>query len=670
MMKDEVLTVKDAVHKLQLSLLEGIKHENQLTAAGSLLSRSDYQDVVTERTIANMCGYPLCNNSLPAEKPWKGRYRVSLKEHKVYDLQETYMYCSSSCLINSRAVAASLHEERSSTLDPDKLNEVLKLFDGFSLDLDVDMGKKGDLGLSGLKIKEKTDTTAGEVSLEEWIGPSNAIDGYVPRRDQNLGAKQSYNNRKSERREQIESKHRQAGPNVTDLSNDMDFTSIIITQDEYSISKTVPLVEAKELKGKASSKDVKRKGNPIQKPTALSANTQETRSKSSSKSNNLTTTDVKISILEDSTGPSQNDTCKVAKELHLRKESGADILKPSLKTSKLTKATHTVTWADGQNIYGCKELKDNEGAIVTYHSADEEVGQESYKFASTGACPMALNQAAEAVASGKSEASDAVRPPPGGEDEVIIEENGDVMDTDPLQLKWPLKPGFSNAEMFDTEDSWYETPPEGFNLTLSPFSTMFMAFFAWISSSSLAYIYGKEESFHEEYLSVNGREYPHKTVMPDGRSSEIKQTLAGCLARALPGLVAELRLPIPISTLEHGIGRLLDTMSFIDPLPAFRMKQWQVIDLLFLDALSVSRIHALTPYMVGRRNLLPKNCARMPQAHKKRPSLPLKLKGGDVGEARTSVLEGAEISVEEFEILKDLMIPLGRVPQLSTQCGG
>lgn len=203
MMKDEVLTVKDAVHKLQLSLLEGIKHENQLTVAGSLLSRSDYQDVVTERTIANMCGYPLCNNSLPAEQPWKGRYRVSLKEHKVYDLQETYMYCTSSCLINSRAVAASLHEERSSTLDPAKLNEVLKLFDGFSLDRDVDMGEKGDLGLSGLKIKEKTDTTAGEVSLEEWIGPSNAIDGYVPRRDQNLGAKQSYNKRKRERREQI-----------------------------------------------------------------------------------------------------------------------------------------------------------------------------------------------------------------------------------------------------------------------------------------------------------------------------------------------------------------------------------------------------------------------------------------------------------------------------------
>ena len=87
---------------------------------------------------------------------------------------------------------------------------------------------------------------------------------------------------------------------------------------------------------------------------------------------------------------------------------------------------------------------------------------------------------------------------------------------------------------------------------------MFMALFTWISSSSLAYIYGWDESFHEEYLTVNGREYPRKILHMDGRSSEIKQTLAGCLARALPGLVADLRLPTRISTLEQGMVPLLN----------------------------------------------------------------------------------------------------------------
>lgn len=52
--------------------------------------------------------------------------------------------------------------------------------------------------------------------------------------------------------------------------------------------------------------------------------------------------------------------------------------------------------------------------------------------------------------------------------------------------------------------------------------------------------------------------------------------------------------------------RLLNTMSFIDPLPAFRIRQWQVIALLFIDALSVCKIPALTPYMTNRTMLIRK----------------------------------------------------------------
>lgn len=53
-------------------------------------------------------------------------------------------------------------------------------------------------------------------------------------------------------------------------------------------------------------------------------------------------------------------------------------------------------------------------------------------------------------------------------------------------------------------------------------------------------------------------------------------------------------------------GRLLDTMSYVDPLPPFRTNQWKVIVLLFIDALSVCRIPALTQYMSSKRMLLHK----------------------------------------------------------------
>lgn len=34
------------------------------------------------------------------------------------------------------------------------------------------------------------------------------------------------------------------------------------------------------------------------------------------------------------------------------------------------------------------------------------------------------------------------------------------------------------------------------------------------------------------------------------------------------------------------------------------------------------------------------------------------------------MLEGAKISAEEYEIMKDILIPLGRVPQFIMQSGG
>lgn len=45
----------------------------------------------------------------------------------------------------------------------------------------------GDLGISSLTIRERSDAEKGEVSLDEWIGPSNAIEGYVPNYDRNRG---------------------------------------------------------------------------------------------------------------------------------------------------------------------------------------------------------------------------------------------------------------------------------------------------------------------------------------------------------------------------------------------------------------------------------------------------------------------------------------------------
>ncbi|KAK7392726.1 hypothetical protein VNO78_21172 [Psophocarpus tetragonolobus] len=701
MAKDKLVSVKDAVFKLQMSLLEGIQNEDQLFAAGSLMSRSDYDDMVTERSITNVCGYPLCSNALPSDRPRKGRYRISLKEHKVYDLQETYMFCSSNCLVSSKAFAGSLQVERCSGLDPEKLNHVLSLFENLNLEPVENVRKNRDLGFSDLKIQEKTETSSGEVSLEQWVGPSNAIEGYVPKpRDRD-----SKGSRKNIKKGSKAGRGKSNSDNNL-INSEMDFVSTIIMQDEYSVSKVPPdqtdttvhhpikpMAGVKQPE-KVGTKVIKKDDDSIQDlsssfKSSLSLGTsgkEEEVAKSreavvkSSPNHAFKKKDVHSGSKSerqcdaernDSTRKSvQGETSRVTakddasasnldssnfEEKFLEKEGGSCKNKPksSLKSVGAKKLSRTVTWADekinssgSKDLCEVKEFGDVKMESDSIGNIDVANDEDRLRCASAEACAIALSLASEAVASGDSDVTDAVSeagivilPCPHGVVNEDTEEVADILENDSVTLKWPRKPGISDVDIFESDDSWFDAPPEGFSLTLSPFATMWNTLFSWISSSSLAYIYGRDESFHEEYLSVNGREYPHKIVLSDGRSSEIKQTLASCLARALPPLVAGLRLPIPISTLEQGMACLLETMSFVDALPAFRTKQWQVVALLFIDALSVSRLPALISYMTDRRGLFQK------------------------------ALCGSQIGMEEYEVLKDLVVPLGRAPHISAQSG-
>ncbi|XP_022730560.1 putative RNA polymerase II subunit B1 CTD phosphatase RPAP2 homolog isoform X2 [Durio zibethinus] len=644
MAKDQSLSVSEAVHKIQLHLLDGIQDEKQLLASVSLISRSDYEDVVTERSISNICGYPLCRNPLPSEPLRKGRYRISLKEHRVYDLLETNMFCSADCLINSRAFASILQEERCSVLNHAKLNEVSSLFVDLNFD-DEGLGKNGDLGFSNLRIKENEEIKTEEVSL---VGPSNAIEGYVPQRElistpspsknsknevfdsssSKLGNSKGYffvNNEMDfssaiiMNNEYTISKNpgsfRQSQTTESSSINDTDFTSEIIMNDEYTISKmpsesrqSCSGLKLKEVEGKGICKDFEEK-------CVISGSSSALREKDSC-----------IVELPSTKNVYQNglDTCsaETEKEIHAAKAatSSETVLRSSLKSAGAKKLNHSVTWADSKEVYNArngnlcevKEMDTLKGDSEICGRAEDGSDDNMFRFVSAEACAMALSKAPEAVAYRDSDASDAVSeaglvilPCPSEVDKEEPVKDVDMVEPEPeaAAVNWPTKPEIPRSDMFDQEDSWFDAPTEVFSLTLSTFVTMWNALFEWITSSSLAYIYGRDESFQEEYLTVNGREYPQKIVLRDGLSSEIKETLAGCISRALPAIVTDLRLPIPISTLEQGMGRLLDSMSFIEALPGFRMKQWQVIVLLFIDALSVSRIPALTPHMTNGRML-------------------------------------------------------------------
>lgn len=46
-------------------------------------------------------------------------------------------------------------------------------------------------------------------------------------------------------------------------------------------------------------------------------------------------------------------------------------------------------------------------------------------------------------------------------------EDVDILEANSVTLKWPKKPGLSDVDLFDSEDSWFDAPPEGFSLTVS-----------------------------------------------------------------------------------------------------------------------------------------------------------------------------------------------------------
>ncbi|KAL9262484.1 putative RNA polymerase II subunit B1 CTD phosphatase RPAP2-like protein [Drosera capensis] len=604
---EEIISVSDCVHKLQLYLLDGIHDENQLFAAGSLLSRSDYEDAVTERSIVKSCGYPLCRNSLSSDKQGKGRYRIALKEHRVYDLQEASLYCSTGCAINSRAFAESLQNKRCSVLDSVKLNEIMRLFEGVSLNSGVDLGKDGDLGLKNLQIQEKANVKGGEVTFADWIGPPNAIEGYVSGKDRSATQP---NGKGARSKKSVQKK----GKGST--FSDTNFSSVIMMQDEYNSWKE-PVVTDRTVTN--------------QKGQGSEGMDQLLSSKGSS-----TATKTEPQTVSN---PTQIESIAGNNELPtVEAESSKTSIKPARKSSGAKKAAcRSVTWADEKNNGGnlC-EIEELKNTNEVSKNAEADNGEDLERLASAKACAIALHEAAEAVASGASDVTDAVseagilllpQPLVSDREECLNEDK-----IDPAAAKWPSKSGQSYDDITDSEDSWFGAAPEGFSLTLSPFGTMWNALFTWITSSSLAYIYGRDEGAHLEYLSVNGVAYPQKIVLAGERSSEIKQTLAGCLARTLPDVFEVLKVPTPVYAVHHGLRELLDTMTFVDALPPFRTKQWHVIVLLFVDALTVCRLPGLQPFWTTRRMLIPK------------------------------VLEGSKITPEDYNFMLDFIIPLGREP--------
>ncbi|XP_051808797.1 putative RNA polymerase II subunit B1 CTD phosphatase rpap2 [Acanthochromis polyacanthus] len=76
-------------------LLEDSVAEDFLVDCAKFITPANYKDTIEERSIAKLCGYPICPNKL-GKIPTQ-QYKISAKTNKVYDITERKCFCSNFC---------------------------------------------------------------------------------------------------------------------------------------------------------------------------------------------------------------------------------------------------------------------------------------------------------------------------------------------------------------------------------------------------------------------------------------------------------------------------------------------------------------------------------------------------------------------------------------------
>ncbi|XP_006093242.1 putative RNA polymerase II subunit B1 CTD phosphatase RPAP2 isoform X2 [Myotis lucifugus] len=96
---------RKALHIVEQLLEENITEEF-LKECGKCITPAHYSDVVDERSIIKLCGYPLCHKKLGIVP--KQKYKISTKTNKVYDITERKCFCSNFCYKASKFFEAQI----------------------------------------------------------------------------------------------------------------------------------------------------------------------------------------------------------------------------------------------------------------------------------------------------------------------------------------------------------------------------------------------------------------------------------------------------------------------------------------------------------------------------------------------------------------------------------
>lgn len=134
------------------NLLENIVNQEYFLKCLPDINQTHFEDVIEERSILHLCGFPLCNKTLSEKDIPKQKYRISIKTNKVYDITVRKSFCSNICY------KSAMHVKKQMLTSPLWFREYEEIpkFHLLPVDSIGSLGQEVDLGLTE-KIMLKSD---------------------------------------------------------------------------------------------------------------------------------------------------------------------------------------------------------------------------------------------------------------------------------------------------------------------------------------------------------------------------------------------------------------------------------------------------------------------------------------------------------------------------------
>ncbi|XP_063373720.1 putative RNA polymerase II subunit B1 CTD phosphatase RPAP2 [Cydia amplana] len=147
------------------NLLETNISETYLMECLPDINQSHFEDVIEERSILHICGYPLCDKPISVKDIPKQKYRISVKTNKVYDITDRKSFCSNHCY------NAAMHVKKQMLTSPLWFREYEDIPNFHLLPLDA-VGRMGQEVDVSIIEKVKTVERPAFTSINEFANAS------------------------------------------------------------------------------------------------------------------------------------------------------------------------------------------------------------------------------------------------------------------------------------------------------------------------------------------------------------------------------------------------------------------------------------------------------------------------------------------------------------------